>query len=128
MKEEGIIVELKEDLVIVEIKPHEECHKCGSCGAARPRRITVFGEQVQGLSVGDKVQIEMDSSTMLKIYSLLYGIPLVVFTGTVLFLYFIIQSPLMSFTGAIILTALSYIITGLYTRRSNSLTPRMTRI
>jgi positive regulator of sigma E activity len=125
VKEKGIVLEVKDNIVAVEVKPHEECHKCGICGAGRPRKITVTGEGAQGLASGDKVDLEIEPAVMLKIYSLLYGIPLIVFVGMSLFLYAALHSPLISFAGALAATSLTYIATGFYTRNSPHLSPRV---
>ena len=127
MKEHGKVVEAGSDTVVVEVKPHEECHKCGVCGAGRPRRISVSGETARGFSVGDEVEVEIESSEMLKLYSFLYGIPLVAFAGTVLVLYAVTKSPVLSFIGALAVTALAFAVAGIYVKKYPGFVPKIVK-
>jgi len=127
MKERGKVVEARSGTIVIEVKPHEECHKCGICGAGRPRRVSVSGEKAHGFSVGDTVEIAMESSMMLKLYTLLYGIPLAVFTGTILALYALSGAPVASFAGALAATIITYAGAGLYIRKNPGLSPRVTK-
>ncbi|MGD2278570.1 MAG: SoxR reducing system RseC family protein [Candidatus Omnitrophota bacterium] len=127
MKEEGTVVEVGETSAVIEIKAHEECHKCGLCRVARARRITVSGEDAKGLIVGERVEIELESSVMLKLYFLIYGMPLAAFAGTALLLHAATESPVLSFTGAILATVIAYIAAGTYTKKSPDFTPKIHR-
>ncbi|MGB2598882.1 MAG: SoxR reducing system RseC family protein [Candidatus Omnitrophota bacterium] len=127
MKEHGKVVKVNNNIAEIEVKPHEECHKCGVCGAARPRRITVSGENVPGLAAGDNVEVEIEPSAMLKLYSLLYGAPLVAFVGASLLLYAVLRSPLVSFAGALAATIFTYIAAGRLTRKIRIFSPHITK-
>ncbi len=126
MKEQGTVIEIKGNEAIVEIAPHDKCTKCCSCGAGKPRRFTVSGENAKGLAVGDRVEVDVATSSMMRVYLLLYGLPLVVFVAAVLLLYAIIGSPLISFTGALTATVAVYFALGFYARKSRGLSPKVT--
>jgi positive regulator of sigma E activity len=127
MKEQGKIVKTDDREAVIEIKPHDECHKCGICGGARPRKITVSRDAARGLNEGDTVEVEIEPPKMLMLYSVLYGLPLVVFSGAIFFLYSVMQSPLASFAGALVFTALTFAGTGFYIRKNRLFSPHITK-
>ncbi len=128
MKEEGTVVRVDGNSASIEIRPHEECAKCCSCGAHKPRQITVSGEKEKKLKVGDRVMVEIDPSIMMKLYLILYAMPLGVFAIAVLLLYYLSGSPLLGFTGAIVCTAGTYFAAGWLIRNNPVFTPRVTVI
>ena len=122
MKEQGIVIEIKNSEAIVEVSPSEACSKCCSCGAGRPRKITL---PAGNLKAGDKVEVEVDTSSMMKVYCLLYGIPLVVFVSTLIVTYYFSNSPIISFVGGIAGTAISCLLAGIYLRRRSEFIPQI---
>jgi positive regulator of sigma E activity len=127
MKEQGKVIKKENDEAVIEIKPHEECHKCGACGIARPRNITVSGEASRGLKEGDMVEVEIEPPKMLMLYFILYGLPLLVFAVTIFVLYAATKSPLGSFSGALALMALSFVGAGFYMRKNSLFSPHVTK-
>ncbi len=125
MKEEGIVVQVGEGFAVVEVGPREECHKCASCAAARPRRLTVSGEDAEGLAVGDPVEVEIACSSMMRVYLLLYAVPLAAFVGAVFVLHAITRSPVISFIGALAATVIAYMCVGLCMRRKGGVSPEV---
>ena len=123
MKEEGKVIEISKGNVVIEIIPKEECTKCCSCNAAYPRRVTVSEEKTGGLSIGGHVEIEIDSSSMMKLYILLYAVPLLAFVATIFGLYIILKSPIISFIAALVATLLVYMLVGFYIRRNFHVSP-----
>ncbi|MFH1846567.1 MAG: SoxR reducing system RseC family protein [Candidatus Omnitrophota bacterium] len=118
MKEKGVIVKQDEKNTTIEIRPAEACSKCCSCGAGNIRKIVVKNEQIQELTVGNSVEVEIDDKIMQKIYILLYGVPLAIFVLTIVFCHWIVGSPIISFLCAFITTILCYIAVGRYLRAS----------
>ena len=125
MKEEGKIIKIDGTEAVIEVSPQEVCSKCGSCGAAKPRRVTVSAEKKAGLGVGDRVEVEVDTSSMMKVYILVYGIPLLAFLISIFSLYLISASPLVSFGGAILATVVIYVFIGRYMRSRPGFSPEI---
>ncbi len=126
MKEKGRIVEAEDNTATVEIVPSLECTKCSSCGAGKPRRITLNGARAKGLKVGDRVEIDIDTSSMMKVYLLLYGAPLAAFAVGIFLIYGIWRSPVASLIGAMIATAIVYMAVGIYIKYNTSLWSEVT--
>ena len=127
MKEEGTVIEVREASATVEIKGHDECHKCGLCRVARARKIIVSGKDARNLKVGDKVEIVLESSVMMKLYLLIYGVPLAAFTAAALLLHAMTEAPVVSFFGGIFATVIAYIAAGAYTKNTPAFTPKIHR-
>ncbi len=123
MKEEGKVIKISKGIATIEITPRKECTKCCSCNAARFRHITISGEKAKALSMGDHVEIEISTASMMKIYILLYGVPLLAFVVGVFSLYAFFKSPIISFIGAFISTLLAYLMVGFYIRRNFNFSP-----
>lgn len=123
MKEEGIVIKIENGDVVIETKPKEVCTKCCSCGAGRPQRVTISGEKAKGLKEGDRVEVEVETGSMMKVYLLLYGLPLAIFVGTVLVLYAVSNSPLISFFGGAAGTVITYFFVGYFVRKNQDFIP-----
>ena len=123
MREEGVVICIGEETSVIETLPAKECKGCASCGASRPRRIKVDSRSLEGVKAGDHVTIDVPAFSMMKLYMLLYGLPLVVFAGVVLFLYYFSKNPLISFLVAAAATGLVYLITGKYLRNRTEFMP-----
>ena len=123
MKEEGRVVSVKDGLAVIETDPREACTKCCSCRAAKPQRITVKGDKAEGLRAGDKVEINVGTSSMMKVYMLLYALPAAVFLAAILSLYFVTASPVISFAGALAATVASYVFSGRYIAEHVNISP-----
>jgi len=119
VKEQGKVIKTENGKVTIEISPKEACTKCCSCTASKMRHIVISEEKDKNLSIGDIIEYEIPSSQMLKIYLLLYGIPLVVFVGAILAVYAFYAHPLISFFAGLAATILSYIIIGLFIRKAS---------
>ncbi|MFH1665140.1 MAG: SoxR reducing system RseC family protein [Candidatus Omnitrophota bacterium] len=101
MKEEGRVVKVEGGEVTVEVMAAEVCTKCCSCGAAKTRYVTIGEEKAAGLVVGDKVEVEVEASDMMRMYMLLYALPLIVFIAVVFITHAATGSPLLSVLFAI---------------------------
>ena len=128
MKEEGTVIRIEKDIAVVEITPSEKCTKCCSCGASKARQVTVAGEAASSLAVGQKVKVEIDSSVMLKLYLMVYAVPLAVFVSVVILLHIFTGSPIISFTGALAATILVYLVMGHFIKTNPSFSPTVTTI
>ena len=81
------------------------------------------GEQARGLKEGESVEIEVDSSVMMKAYVMLYAVPLIVFVSSVLILYQLTRIPGLSFIAALINTSIAYLLIGKYLRSGDDYMP-----
>ena len=125
MKENGKVIKIENGMATVEITPEKECVKCRSCGMGRPRRMVVDAGMLRGAQEGDHVVVDVAALTMMKVYFLLYGAPLVVFTSLILIVYLISRDPLISFSAACLGTILSYIAVGKYIKNRPDLSPKI---
>lgn len=124
MKEKGKVVSIEEGDAVVALDSREACSKCCACDPTkRGSNITVRSPQAEGLSVGDTVEVEITCTSMMKIYTILYGVPLLVFVGIMLVIYGLSKSPVASFAGAIISTILTYLLIGYYIKRTSGIMP-----
>ncbi|RKY41799.1 MAG: hypothetical protein DRP85_05000 [Candidatus Makaraimicrobium thalassicum] len=123
MEEQGKVIEIRGGAAVVEIEPHEECHKCGSCNASRPRLVMISPEKAGGLNVGDRVEVRIDSLSMMRVYILLYAFPLAAFVGVILALHAVSRSPVISFFGAMAATITTYMFVGRYLKKDRSFSP-----
>ena len=112
MKEKGKVIRIGEGVAVVETMPVEACTKCCSCGAGKPRKVTLSGEKAAGLRVGDAVEIEIADSSMMRVYLLMYALPLIIFVASVFLMYLFTASPLASFLMGLTATALTYFVIG----------------
>ncbi|MFH1395643.1 MAG: SoxR reducing system RseC family protein [Candidatus Omnitrophota bacterium] len=126
MRQTGKIIKIENGFLIIEFEKHEVCTKCCSCSAGKLKKIEIPQKQYQNFFPGDRVEIEINSSKMLKIYSLLYGIPLVVFTATICVVYFFANSPIISFAAAITATISTYLILGAYIKTKEGFSSEIT--
>ena len=69
--------------------------------------------------------IDIDTSSMMQVYLLLYGFPLAAFLGGLLILHTVLRSPVISFLGAIAATAAAYALVGCYIRRNLRFSPEV---
>jgi len=123
MKERGVVREIKGKEAIIEVMPGEECTKCCSCGSSRPRRITVAPEEINGAVTGDEVEVEIMTGSMMKVYFLVYGLPLMVFVVSILAAHKLSGSPAVSFLSAIVATTGAYLLVGKAFKARPGLTP-----
>ena len=124
MKCKGIIRSIDKASATVEFDASEACSKCCSCDMTkRGRSIGVGLDKVEGLKEGDAVEVEIKTASMMRIYVLLYGAPLVSFVGTMLAVYVILRNPIFSFFGALVVTIITYALIGIYMKRSTGIMP-----
>lgn len=124
MKEEGRIIKVENGAATIEIEPRSVCTKCCSCASSRKRYITA---EAKDLKAGDVVEVNIDTSSMMQVYLLLYGAPLASFTLGAILIQKLWQSPIISFSGAVLFTAATYLLVGRYIRKSERFSPEICR-
>jgi len=117
MKEKCTIKKITDKEVFLETLPGVECSKCCSCSAANARNIVISKEQAGAVKEGDKVEVTVQNQYMMKIYIMLYAIPLAVFVGSILILSVFFTSPIWNFLYAFLLTLVAYLFISIYIRR-----------
>ncbi len=127
MNEQGIIVKKEKGQLVVRTFLHKECKGCKTCGAGKPREIIVKQEGIEDFKEGDKVEITIDTTKMLRVYLLIYGIPLVVFASSVILVDLLVNNPAISFITAIFLTAISFLSIGRFLKGKTEYLPQITK-
>ena len=117
MKEKCIITKITDKEIFLETLPGEQCSKCCSCNAGSPRHIVVTKDKAGNVAEGDKVEINVHTKSMMKIYIMLYALPLAVFVGSILVLSMFLPSPIWNFLHSLLLTLVAYLFIGIYIRR-----------
>ena len=76
MLESGIVMQVKEKTMIVEFERSEACAKCGACQHGQKQAMLMEVQRIGDVAIGDKVQVQLPESTLLKASFIAYGIPL----------------------------------------------------
>ena len=126
MKEEGIVEKIENSSLVIKTVPHKECKGCKTCGAGRSRSIAL-DQRFEELKEGDKVEIEIDPSVMLKLYMFLYATPLLAFVLALLITYGALKEPISSAVIGIIFTGITYFLVGRYIKRKKEFSPKITK-
>lgn len=124
MKCKGTITSIGETHATIEFESQEVCTKCCACDMTkRGRTISVPLEKVAGFIPGDSVDVEIAARSMMKIFTVLYGAPLLIFVGVMLAVYGISRSPVWSFLWALVSTFITYVFIGIYMKRTSGIMP-----
>ena len=76
MVEQGIVSDIKDGKLIVNIRRHPACGSCKACKMAEDRFMEIEFENTIGAHKGDMVNIELDDFVILKGALLFYAAPL----------------------------------------------------
>lgn len=76
MLESGIVMQVKEKTMIVEFERSEACAKCGACQHGQKQAMLMEVQRIGDVAIGDKVQVQLPESMLLKASFIAYGIPL----------------------------------------------------
>lgn len=123
MKEQGYIIKIENTTATVEVRPHEACSKCCSCGAGKKRQVIVTSPNVQDMTIGQEVEVEVDDKVMLKVWLLLYGLPLVAFLAGLLVTNVFTKEPIIAFLAGLACTILTFLAVGRFLRNKPSYSP-----
>ena len=83
MREEGIVEVLEGGEASVRIKRHAACLGCRACSLNADGDMTVKAVAHGDVRPGDKVSLEVDSTSIIKAVILVYLLPAVLFIGGV---------------------------------------------
>lgn len=76
MVEQGVIADVKNGKLIVNIERHAACGSCKACSMGEGKTMRIEFENTIGAEKGDEVKIELDDSLILKGAILFYFVPL----------------------------------------------------
>ncbi len=76
MLEQGIVSEVKEGKLIVNIRRHPACGSCNACSRAEDRLMRMEFDNTIDARKGDRVNIELDNALFLRGAFLFYVVPL----------------------------------------------------
>ncbi|MDD5634532.1 MAG: SoxR reducing system RseC family protein [Candidatus Omnitrophica bacterium] len=123
MREEGKIVDITGKNVVVEVSPKDTCTKCCSCNAAYKRKLVLANDKAKSLKIGDQVEVEVDTASIMKIYLLLYAVPLLLFIITVFMVYFMTMKPVVSVAAGVFAIVISYVAVGTIIKNNKKFYP-----
>ncbi|MBR9978695.1 MAG: SoxR reducing system RseC family protein [Bacteroidetes bacterium] len=86
--EEGIVLSVDEGQATIAVSINDACEECTArifCGPGDAKQNTVVARDPFGVHTGDRVRIVVHGEDMFKAAILLYGIPLLLILGGVLF-------------------------------------------
>ncbi len=75
MRERGLVVAIHENEVDLAMSPSGDCDSCGMCSGTAGERVMEGVENRIGASLGDLVDIEIDSASHLRAVVRLYLVP-----------------------------------------------------
>jgi positive regulator of sigma E activity len=81
MREHGAVVRKEADRVYIEVEKKGDCGRCGLCPAGEGRLLEI---EAPGLSVGDRVVVDISEGELIRLALVVYLLPAAVFvTGLV---------------------------------------------
>lgn len=116
MVEAGTVVEVEKDIATILFKRSSACAKCGACGAAEQQDMLLKIKNKLSAGVGDIVEVETNSGSVLTATLIVYAIPLLFLIIGVLLGYYIdsnfklIHNPdIFGAVSGLVLVAVSYL-------------------
>ena len=115
MEEEAVVLEVKDKKAKIGIKRSKSCRGCGLCSLNPGGMMVTEVEDLIGVKVGDRVQVEIPDKDFLKAAFILYLVPVIgLITGALIGSEF---NPHMSIFGGFIGLALSFVFVHYYDRK-----------
>ncbi len=110
MAEIGTVIEVMPRKVKVRIPHSDRCKGCHACSfIAADAQMELIALNHCNAKIGDKVSLSIERSGELPASLLLYGVPMAFFIITLLLLL-TFAGELVAFLGAIIMTAIAYLL------------------
>jgi sigma-E factor negative regulatory protein RseC len=131
MEEKAVVVEVKGRSVRLEIERNSACKTCQTCSSGQGRAMFIMVKNEVGAKKGDRVNLEINSTSVLRGAFLIYLLPsLGLILGTLLTSQ-VTGSVVMEALGSIAGFTISIILVCFYLRKielKGSFIPRITRI
>lgn len=78
MKEEGIIIDIKNEFAFVKMQKHAACVGCNACKKGNSNNeLIVEAENLINANVGDVVEVDLEAPNLLKAATIVYMMPLI---------------------------------------------------
>ncbi len=75
MIEYGIITNIEDDLMKIEVQKSTSCIKCGLCSSNSDKKNFLFYPKLSGFQNGDKIKINIPENVILKSSFIIFFIP-----------------------------------------------------
>jgi positive regulator of sigma E activity len=124
VKEKAIVVKVKEKEVIVRTIPDEKCSGCCSCGASEGRSFAMPISETIPFREGDILEIEVSPGNLMRVYLVIYAIPLLIFLAVLIASYKATASPVWSFVSACAALGAAYSVIGFLARKWHGMFPQ----
>jgi sigma-E factor negative regulatory protein RseC len=123
--EQGVVVERKDKKVKVLLKPGIQCGACHRCEKGKEGNYYIFAQDSLGSKKGQRVEIQILTTSQLKASLLLYGLPLIVFILVNIIVYSILKNlnfsqgltAMIGFSSSILFMIASYYIIFLWCKK-----------
>jgi len=78
MREQGLVMEIENDQVVIQLARTSACDQCGACSmGAHDQEMLLRAENQCNAKPGDHVYLELQQENFFKAVSIMYGLPLV---------------------------------------------------
>lgn len=121
----GKVISIKDDKAIVSIKRDTTCgENCAHCsGGCSVPYVNIEANNIEGINIGDTVEVTSDNINFLKYALILYGVPLVIMV-TVIFVANAIfkgeNGEIISCVLGLLSLALSFVILKIYDKKESN--------
>lgn len=131
MKEVGKVVKIKGENIAVRLERKTACKNCNMCGFGKEDMyVDITTENAVGAKIGDSVEMQMESSTVLFSAWIVYILPLIFAGLGYLVAYLLHQSEIVHFWGLIAGVAVGFLAVAIVDKKvkKTKFNPVCTRI
>ena len=120
MAETGIVTNVHDSMVDIEMQRHDACAKCGAClSFSNDNTMRMTAKNDCNAKVGDQVEITLESSRFLSAVGYLYGIPLITFMIAIFLGYVLHFSEGVTILIALAVLGITWIVIHFLSKRLN---------
>jgi len=108
MDQIGTVKDIKNNKAIVSIKRPSACgENCAGCTlSCDVKQVNIELDTIDGINIGDSVEIVSENVNILKLSAILYGIPLAIMVTTIAFFWIIFQGKYQLISGLLGISSL----------------------
>lgn len=124
LKEIMDVIDIDDEYIYLKTLRTDACNSCSirsGCnllGGSKELKLKAKKIEKTEFNIGDKVIVKLPNVPVVKLAFLAYGLPLIVFLTTVIILYSLNFSDLISFIIGLVCTSLTYIFVRIYDKRN----------
>ncbi|MCK4665644.1 SoxR reducing system RseC family protein [Candidatus Dependentiae bacterium] len=124
MIEYGIITNIEDDLMKIEIKRSSACIKCGLCSADLEKKNFLFYPKLPGFQKGDQIKIKIPENVILKSSFIIFFIPVLgillgIFSSLLLKDFLSLDFNLLLIISICIFLVVSFLLIRLFDKKSD---------